>query len=88
VGGLKALVQEVSYPNRAQGEGAEGKVFLRVTVGTNGAAERVEVIRSSIEFGAPEESVEAARNAEYEPGRVDGKPVRAYKTVMIPFQLR
>jgi TonB family protein len=88
VGGLKALVQEVSYPNRAQREGAEGKVFLRVTVGTNGAAERVEVIRSSIEFGAPEESVEAARNAEYEPGRVDGKPVRAYKTVMIPFQLR
>lgn len=88
VGGLKALTQKISYPREARANGAEGKVFLRLTVGTDGTVEDVEVIRSSIEFGAPEESMKAARSVEYEPGRVDGEPVRAYKTVMVPFRVR
>jgi TonB family protein len=88
VGGLKALTENVSYPDEARNNEAEGKVFLRITVGTDGRAESVEVIRSSIAFGAPEETVQAARSAEYEPARADGEPVRANKTVMVPFRIR
>ncbi|PSQ99613.1 MAG: hypothetical protein BRD48_03560, partial [Bacteroidetes bacterium QS_9_68_14] len=88
VGGLKALTENVSYPDRAQSKGVEGKVFLRITVGTDGKPESVEVMRSSIGFGAPEETIQAARSVEYEPARANGKPVRANKTVMVPFRLR
>src|SRR5512145_1459625 len=69
------------YPAEALAQGIRGIVILDVVVGTNGKVESTSIIRSVP--GLDEAAIAAARQWEYDPVKVDGKPVAVRLTVPI-----
>jgi TonB family protein len=74
-----------SYPPEALAQGIRGIVILDIVLDTQGKVESTSVIRSVP--GLDEAAIAAARQWEYEPTKVDGKPVRVRLTVPITFAL-
>lgn len=87
VGGLAALHKRIDYPARARQRGVEGRVYLRVTVSETGAVEDVEVLKG-IGAGCDEAAARAARRSEFRPATVGGRPVPAYKTLLVRFRIK
>lgn len=73
------------YPAAALAEGIRGIVILDVVVDTNGRVESTTIIRSIP--GLDQAALEAARQWQYEPVKVNGKPARVRITVPITFAL-
>jgi TonB family protein len=73
------------YPPEARAQGIRGIVILALTIDTEGKVSAVEVVRSIP--GLDEAAIEAARQWQYEPPRVDGKPASVKVTVPITFAL-
>ena len=73
------------YPPEARAQGIRGIVILALTIDAEGKVAAVEVIRSIP--GLDEAAIGAARQWEYEPPRVDGKPASVKVTVPITFAL-
>jgi TonB family protein len=78
------FVQPV-YPPEALAQGVRGIVILDLVVSAQGKVESTTVVRSVP--GLDEAAIAAARQWEYEPTKVDGKPVRVRLTVPITFSL-
>ena len=74
-----------TYPQEALAQGVRGIVILDIVVDTQGKIESTSVVRSVP--GLDEAAIAAARQWEYEPTRVGGKPVRVRITVPITFAL-
>ena len=74
-----------TYPQEALAQGVRGIVILDIVVDTQGKVESTNVVRSVP--GLDEAAIAAARQWEYEPTKVDGKPVRVRITVPITFAL-
>ena len=73
------------YPQEALAQGVRGIVILELVLDAQGKVESTTVIRSVP--GLDEAAIAAARQWEYEPTKVDGKPVRVRLTVPITFAL-
>jgi TonB family protein len=73
------------YPQEALAQGVRGIVILDIVVDTQGKIESTNTIRSVP--GLDEAAITAARQWEYEPTKVNGKPVRVRITVPITFAL-
>ena len=74
-----------TYPQEALAQGVRGIVILDIVVDTQGKVESTGVVRSVP--GLDEAAIVAARQWEYEPTKVSGKPVRVRITVPITFAL-
>jgi TonB family protein len=74
-----------SYPAEALAQGVRGIVILDVVVSAQGKVETATVVRSVP--GLDEAAIVAARQWEYEPVKVGGKPVRVRVTVPVVFSL-
>ncbi|NOX38101.1 MAG: energy transducer TonB [Calditrichaeota bacterium] len=77
---------EPEYPEQARKAGLEGRVVLRGTVYKDGKVGDVEILKSS---GYPEldqKAVEAFRQFEFTPGKINGEPVNV--RIVVPFQFR
>jgi TonB family protein len=74
-----------AYPQEALAQGVRGIVILDIVVDTQGKVESTGVVRSVP--GLDEAAIAAARQWEYEPTKVGGKPVRVRITVPITFAL-
>ena len=74
-----------TYPPEALAQGVRGIVILDVVVSAQGKVESATIVRSVP--GLDEAAVTAARQWEYEPAKVDGKPVRVRVTVPVVFSL-
>ncbi len=74
-----------TYPPEALAQGVRGIVILDIVVGAQGKVESTGVVRSVP--GLDEAAIAAARQWEYEPSRMSGKPVRVRITVPITFAL-
>ena len=74
-----------TYPQEALAQGVRGIVILDIVVDTQGKVESTNVVRSVP--GLDEAAIAAARQWEYEPTKVGGKPVRVRITVPITFAL-
>lgn len=86
VGGLGALYRSVLYPADALGEGVGGTVVVQLVVNTDGTPADVAVLRSPDgRLGAA--AVVAVRRTRFQPGRVDGVPVRTRMTVPVRFDV-
>ncbi|WP_169577932.1 TonB family protein [Salisaeta longa] len=85
-GGLAALHEDVQYPQQAARQGIEGKVYVQAVVNADGTVRSAQVVRG-IGGGADEEALEAVREAEFIPAKVDGKPVPAKTVVWVRFSL-
>lgn len=74
------------YPSEAKATGKMGLVVLKIVIGANGDVEKVAVLRGERPF--IEAAVEAVKTWKYQPATIDGKPLRVYRIIKIPFQLR
>jgi TonB family protein len=74
------------YPQEAQAHGVRGIVILTLVIDTAGRVADVELVRGIT--GLDEAAIAAVRRWEYEPLRVDGKPVSVRLTVPISFLLK
>jgi TonB family protein len=73
------------YPPEALAQGIRGIVILEIVLDKQGKVESTTVIRSVP--GLDEAAIAAARQWEYTPTKVDGKPVRVRVTVPVVFSL-
>lgn len=83
---LRAPVLE--YPSASRRFGEQGRVVLRVLIGPDGHAEKVELYEASAFQRLNEAAIEAARRALYKPYTEDGVAQPAWALVALSFQLR
>jgi TonB family protein len=77
---------EPVYPKLAMAAGIEGKVFLRLWVDAEGKVHDVKVIKTDHEV-LNQSAIDAARQFEFAPASVNGKPVSIWVTVPFKFKL-
>jgi len=78
---IKAVMP--NYPEAAKIVGAKGRVYIQITVGTDGKVKKAIIMKS---FGNPAcdaEALKAAKQWEFDPGTINGEP--AVMTQIIPF---
>jgi len=81
---LKTIVHPV-YPRGALQARAGGVVILRVIVSEEGEPVQVDVVQG-VRPDLNAAAVSAIKRCVFEPGRVNGRPVRSSTTVSVPFQ--
>lgn len=87
IGGQAKLQGCVEYPNRARKAGIEGRVIVQFIVNEEGKVEEPRVIRG-IGGGADEEALRCVKQAEFEPGRQRGNPVRVQYSLPVIYRLQ
>ncbi|MEZ0539961.1 M56 family metallopeptidase [Fibrella arboris] len=90
-GGMKALFQflgnHVRYPDEARKKKVEGKVFVNFVVNTDGAIDRIRILKG-IGAGCDEEAVRVMSiMPKWLPGIQSGRPVAVQYTLPIAFSL-
>ena len=78
----------LKYPEAAKASGLQGRVTLQFVVGPDGKVGNVRVLRSAGEELDAEAVRVISSSPEWEPGRVDGKPVSVTYTFPVIFQLK
>ena len=85
-GGLKALSKIIKYPKEAKKLGVQGVVYVQFIVDEKGAVVDPKIIRK-LGAGCDEEALRALEKLKFNPGYVQGKPVKARFTLPIRFAL-
>ena len=75
------------YPSLARDAGIEGKVLLRVTIGTDGRVKTVSIIRSDVTPAMEKAAMAAVMRFEFKPAMQQTIPVRAQVAVPVWFRL-
>lgn len=75
------------YPAQSKRLGEDGRVVLRVLVNQQGAAEHIDVQKSSGFIRLDDAAREAAQQARFKPHLEDGRPVAVFAIVPITFRL-
>lgn len=86
-GGLAKLQGCVNYPEMARKAGIEGRVIVQFIVNEEGNVESPNVVRG-IGGGADEEALRCVKQADFEPGRQRGNPVRVQYSLPVVFKLQ
>jgi protein TonB len=93
IGGMatfyQTIGQNIQYPHDARTKQITGKVFIQFVVERDGSIRRDQVkVARSVCKSIDEEAMRVVLlTSPWEPGTVDGKPVRALKTLPISFNL-
>jgi len=85
-GGLKGLMEKISYPEEARNNGVEGRVIVQFIVNEQGEVEDPQIIEG-IGSGCDREALRIVRQASFEPGMQDGKPVRVQFSLPVVYRL-
>lgn len=86
IGGLKAIQDDVVYPELAKRAGIEGNVTVIAFVDKTGKVTKCEVARG-IGGGCDEAAIEAVMKNRFNPGMQRGKPVNVKVAIPIRFKL-
>jgi protein TonB len=78
----------LQYPSASRRFGEQGRVVLRVLIGADGQAEKIELHEASAFQRLNEAAIEAAQRALYKPYTEDGVAQPAWALVALSFQLR
>ena len=79
------VTQNLVYPEEAIKQGISGKVLVQFVVKEDGSITQVEVIES-LGFGCDQESIRViSESGPWEPGRMDGQPVKVRLVLPIDF---
>lgn len=85
---LEYLLKNTRYPDLAKDFGIEGTVFIQFVVEKDGSITNVKIIRG-IGGGCDEEALRVVQNMPlWQPGKVNGRPVRALLILPIKFKLK
>lgn len=84
---LKYLNKHIVYPKKARDEGYQGRVVARIVVETDGSISNVEILRS-VESSIDAEAIRVIKSMpRWNPGKLNGKPVKTQYTVPVTFHL-
>lgn len=75
-----------AYPLVAREAGKTGLVVLRVTIDEAGQVEDISIMKGEAPF--IEAAVKAVKTWKYSPAMLDGKAIRVYRIIKIPFQIK
>jgi protein TonB len=64
----------------------QGEVTLLVTIGTDGRARNLSVVRS-VGMGLDQKALDAVRTWRFEPAKKDGRPVAVQMNIIVNFHL-
>jgi protein TonB len=78
---------EPVYSDEGRKGKVEGTVVLKVTVGTDGRAIDIQVMKP-LGAGLDQSAIDAVEKWLFKPGTRDGEPVAVYATVEVPFRLK
>lgn len=87
---LRAIMEEMKYPEAAIKEDAQGSVVIRFVVTADGDMQDFSIIKSSDNADLDNEAMRTLRNikVKWEPGKVDGKAVNVNYTIPVNFKLK
>jgi len=81
------IAQNIKYPKEARAKGIQGKVFVQFVVNENGVLEQIKAVRG-INEAIDAEAVRVLSNApKWEPGYLEGEPVKVRMVLPITFKL-
>ncbi|NOX65780.1 MAG: TonB family protein [Chlorobi bacterium] len=86
IGGIKAIQENIVYPEIAKRAGIEGRVFVKAYIDSTGTVTKTELLRG-IGSGCDEAAMNAVKKVKFKPGRQRGKAVNVQVTVPILFKL-
>jgi TonB family protein len=86
IGGLKAIQDNLVYPEHALRYGLEGIVTLIVKISSEGEVVNTEIVRG-MGFGCSEAAQEAVKKTKFLPGENFGVPVESEITLSIEFKI-
>lgn len=84
---LRSSELQPPYPASEERAGNEGRVSVRVTIGTNGRVTAVEKVSASSDAFYRATERHALRAWRFKPATLDGRPVEARKTITVHFRL-
>lgn len=86
IGGMKALAEDVVYPEMAKKAGLEGRVFVEFIVDERGNVQDPTVTKGEHNL-LNEAAIEAVKQQTFEPGMQRGEPVKVQMTLPVTFKL-
>ena len=86
-GGVKALQEEVTYPDFARKAGIEGRVFVQFVVNEEGNVVQPKVTRGVHKL-LNEEALRAVQKLDCKPGMQRGEPVKVRMSLPVTFRLQ
>jgi len=86
IGGIKAIQENIVYPEIAKRAGIEGRVFVKAYIDSTGTVTKTEILRG-IGSGCDEAAMNAVKQIKFKPGIQRGKRVNVQVTVPILFKL-
>lgn len=87
IGGLEAIQQRITYPEKAKRAGIEGRVFIKAYINEKGDVVETEVLKG-IGGGCDSVAVKAVKESKFEPGKQRGEPVKVQVSIPIVFKLQ
>lgn len=86
IGTLADLYARIEYPESAIRARLEGRVYVEFIVDEQGTVQSPRIVRG-LSPDCDREVLRVIRTTRFNPGRVDGKPVKAYLTLPITFKI-
>jgi protein TonB len=77
----------VTYPSNAKRSGIEGRVIVRILIGKNGKAEKMEVVESEPEGIFDEAALKSLKYWQFRPGILGGELVPTWVKIPLTFAL-
>lgn len=86
IGGIKAIMENVSYPKEAKDNNIQGKVYVLAYINEEGLVEKTKIIKS-VDPLLDEAASDAVKKVKFTIAKQDGKPVKVEVAIPIVFQL-
>lgn len=86
IGGIKAIMENISYPEEAKENNIEGKVYVLADINEEGLVEKSKIIKS-VNPLLDKAATDAVKKVKFSPGKQDGTPVKVEVAIPIIFKL-
>jgi len=86
VGGIAAIVKNITYPKPAKENKVEGKVVINAVIDKDGNVQSTEIVQS-LSSECDNAAAAAIKKTKFSPGMKDGKAVDSEITIPVLFKL-
>lgn len=86
IGGLRAIVENITYPETAKNDGVGGVVYLFAYIDAQGDVAHVDIAKG-VRDDLDQAAIEAVKPVKFKPGMRDGEPVGVRVSIPIHFRL-
>ncbi|MFZ0454292.1 MAG: energy transducer TonB [Ignavibacteriaceae bacterium] len=87
VGGMIEIVKRIKYPEEAKEQGIEGKVIIKLFIDESGNPQSCKIIKG-VNPLLDAEAEKVLMKTKFNPGKIDGKPVKVQVAIPIVFKLK